>query len=196
MDPRQLLLQIAMGAASAAGGLIATKVLRALWPIFNIGAAPDDQSQPAADAVPGLKRPLTASESRAVLEAWGQLSPRHVWAIVNRAVPGKTPTDERTREELAATLLNLTRGARIVSSQETASSYVLRRSEVVAKMAAMLGTKRRPGERITGQEDWQLRRFLGMGTFGEVWLGRNRQSGMLRAFKFFPQPDAGLGVRR
>ena len=60
----------------------------------------------------------------------------------------------------------------------------------------MLGTARRPGERLTGMEDWHLAYFLGKGTFGEVWLGRNRQGGMLRAFKFFTQPGAQEWVKR
>ncbi|MDB5295097.1 MAG: serine/threonine protein kinase [Phycisphaerales bacterium] len=193
MDPNVLLFQIATGAASAAGGLVATKVLKYLVAAFHNAPGP-----PAPDAVqiPGLEARLTPAQARAVLEAWGRLPSRQVWGIVNRAVPGKTPADNLKREELASVLLNLSKGAGVVSSQETASSYVLRQGDVLAKLAAMLGTKRRPGERIAGQPDWVLVRFLGMGTFGEVWLGRNQQTRMLRAFKFFTRPDAQEWVRR
>ena len=139
---------------------------------------------------------LTPGQSRAVLEAWGRLSTRQVWMVAHQAVPGKTPAEVAKRGEVAALLLNLTRGARVVSSQETASSYALRHDEVLQKLFAMLGTARRPGELIAGMEDWQLVRFLGMGTFGEVWLGRNRQGHMLRASSSSrdPTPRSGCGA--
>jgi hypothetical protein len=193
VDPNVLLLQIAMGAASAAGGLVATKTLKYLISVFGPGKT--NPPDPDDVVIPGLKGPLPPAEARAVLEAWGRLPSRQVWAIVNRAVPGKTPADNLKREELAATLLNLSKGALVVSSQETASSYVLRQKDVMARLAVMLGTKRRPGELIEGG-NWQLVRFLGMGTFGEVWLGRNRPSGMMRAFKFFTREDASEWVMR
>lgn len=193
MDTNHLFQQVALGAASAAGGLLLSTAVRTLRKMF-IG----DVKGPAGVETTGSKEVggLTPGQAREVLEAWGRLSPRQVWVVANQVVPGKTPGDATRRAELTALLLNLTRGARVVSSQETASSYVLRQDDVLQKLFDMLGTARRPGELIAGMEDWQLIRFLGMGTFGEVWLGRNRQSRMLRAFKFFTRPEAGEWVRR
>ncbi|QOV92022.1 protein kinase domain-containing protein [Humisphaera borealis] len=193
MNPYAILLQIAMGAASAAGGVVATKVLRYLVGTFGKGGGTPD---PEALKVPGLRGELPPPQARMVLEEWGRLSNRQVWSIVSQAVPGRTPDDARKREELASVLLNLTRASGTVSSQETANSYVLRQKDVLDQIARMLGTKRRPFERIDGQPDWTLVRFLGMGTFGEVWLGQNRQTRMRRAFKFFTQPDAQEWIKR
>ena len=199
MDPNHILLQVAFGAASAAGGLVVSNAVRILRSVFVGESKPTvgGTSLPPLPPLPPFPAGgLTPQQSRAVLEAWGRLSPRQVWTVAHQAVPGKTPADATRRAELTALLLNLTRGARVVSSQETASSYVLRQDDVLRKLFAMLGTARRPGELIAGMEDWQLVQFLGMGTFGEVWLGRNRQSRMLRAFKFFTRPDAQEWVRR
>lgn len=194
MNPYTILLQIAMGAASAAGGMVATRVLRCLMGTFGKGHTSTADGEPLP--VPGLPTELSPPQARAVLEQWGKLSNRQVWAIVHQAVPGKSNDDIRKREELASVMLNLTRASGTVSTQETASSYIVRHKDVLDQIARMLGTKRRPFERIDGMPDWMLVRFLGKGTFGEVWLGQNRQTKMLRAFKFFTQPDAQEWVKR
>jgi serine/threonine protein kinase len=51
--------------------------------------------------------------------------------------------------------------------------------------------KRHRGEAVgVGWADWKLEKFLGMGSFGEVWQGRNVGFHEPEAFKFFTQDGA------
>jgi serine/threonine protein kinase len=51
-----------------------------------------------------------------------------------------------------------------------------------------LQPKHRAGDKLNG--GWVLKQFLGMGSFGEVWVGRHDRYPEDRAFKFFTQPGA------
>src|SRR4051812_14450138 len=99
MDPHQLLLQIALGAASAAGGLVVSNAVRLLRTMFAIDKSSPGAVTPTAFDLPRI---LTPQQSRTVLEAWGRLSPRQVWVVAHKAVPGDTPADRTRRAELTA----------------------------------------------------------------------------------------------
>jgi hypothetical protein len=201
VDTNQILWQCVLGIANSTGSMLVPQAIRILKHLFGLSPVHPPSLPPlpphaALPPLPPLPAPLSVPQSRAVLEALGKLSPKHVAAIVTKAVPGKEPADLAQRAALYALLLNLTRGARVVATRETASSYVSNRDDVLQSLFDLLGTKCQPGDLVPGMPDWRLVRFLGMGSFGEVWLGRNRQSGMHYAFKFFTQTGAQDWVHR
>ncbi len=90
------------------------------------------------------------------------------------------------RVELTLLLTNLVRGARFHTTQGSPLSSYLRCERLIEQLLANLVPKRRAGEAVgPGRSDWKLERFLGMGAFGEVWVGRNPRFPLRRAFKFF-----------
>jgi len=56
--------------------------------------------------------------------------------------------------------------------------------------------KRHEGEPVTDGSPWLLRRYLGKGSFGEVWMAQNPDYPKLRAYKFFVKDDSGEWLRR
>ena len=97
-----------------------------------------------------------------------------------------TPVDPAVRVELTLLLTNLVRGARFHTTQGTPLSSYLRCERMIEQLLANLEPKRRAGEPVgPGRRDWKLEQFLGMGAFGEVWVGRNPRFPIRRAFKFF-----------
>ena len=94
---------------------------------------------------------------------------------------------ETHRAEMVVLLTNLTRGARFHSTQGTPLSAYLRCERLIEQLIQNIQPKHRGGAKIN---DWELKRFLGMGSFGEVWMAVNPHHPDKRAFKFFTQPDA------
>jgi hypothetical protein len=120
----------------------------------------------------------------------GCASEADVHRLVNNWDP-PTPVPSALREELAQLLSNLVRGARFHTTQGTALSTYLRCERLIGQLLDNLQPKRRAGERVgPGRTDWKLEQFLGMGSFGEVWLGRNPRHPQPRAFKFCTLPGA------
>jgi serine/threonine protein kinase len=102
--------------------------------------------------------------------------------------PGVLP---ETREELTGLLQNLVRGARFHTTQGTPLSAYLRCERLIEQLLANIQPKRRKGEAVgPGRTDWKLEAFVGMGSFGEVWLGRAAKYPEPRAFKFCTLPGA------
>ena len=91
------------------------------------------------------------------------------------------------RAEMIGLLTNLVRGARFHSTQGTPLSSYLKCEHLIDQLLQNIQPKHRAGDRLN---DWELKRFIGMGSFGEVWMGANPRHPERRAFKFFTQPDA------
>ncbi|MGH7174019.1 MAG: hypothetical protein ACRELG_27420, partial [Gemmataceae bacterium] len=102
-----------------------------------------------------------------------------------------------TRAELAALLTNLTRNCRFHTTHGTLNSSYLRNKRLIEQLLVNLQPKRTQGEAVgLGHGDWKLVQFLGMGGFGEVWLGRARLHPEPRAFKFITVADASEWLER
>jgi hypothetical protein len=112
------------------------------------------------------------------------------WAKVHQV-------DETEREELIALLINLTHGARFHSTHGTPTSSFLRSERMLDQMLSNIQPKRRRDEPVgPGWQEWKLEQFLGMGTFGEAWLGRNKDYPEPSTFKFFTHEDAKDWLRQ
>jgi len=119
------------------------------------------------------------------LQELGCTGDKQVQELVRNWSP-PTPVAASVRDELTLLLTNLVRGARFHTTQGTALSSYLRCERLIEQLLANLEPKRRAGQLVApGRTDWKLERFLGMGAFGEVWLGRNAYFPYPRAFKFF-----------
>ena len=98
------------------------------------------------------------------------------------------------REELIGLLVNLTRGARFITTQGKPRSSFVRCEKLIDQLLSEVETCCKTGE-VYGT-GWRLERYLGKGSFGEVWLGRNQDFPKPRAFKFFTRADAKEGIRK
>ncbi len=120
----------------------------------------------------------------------GCVSEADVRELVNHWRP-PTPVAPAVRVELTLLLSNLVRGARFHTTQGTPLSSYLRCERLIEQLLTHLEPKRRADESVAlGRSDWRLERFLGMGAFGEVWVGRNPRFPLRRAFKFFTAAEA------
>jgi serine/threonine protein kinase len=107
------------------------------------------------------------------------------------------PVSADTRAELVDLLTNLTRNCRFHTTHGTLNSGYLRNERLIEQLLANLQPKRKRDEPVgRGHADWKLEQFLGMGSFGEVWLGRARLYPEPRAFKFITVADAGEWLER
>jgi serine/threonine protein kinase len=101
------------------------------------------------------------------------------------------------REEVIGLLINLTRGARFLTTNGTVRSSYLRCEKLIDQLLANLQPVRKRGELVGQGINWELERFLGQGTFGEVWMARNREGyPKLWACKFFTREDAQEWIRK
>jgi serine/threonine protein kinase len=107
----------------------------------------------------------------------------------------KLPADQA--EELTALLINLAHGARFHTTHGTARSSFLRCERLLDQLLQHVLPRRRKGAPVAenSMPDWKLTRFLGMGSFGEVWEARNPYHPEPRAVKFFTSPDAQQWIK-
>ncbi|HVK08562.1 MAG TPA: serine/threonine-protein kinase [Gemmataceae bacterium] len=135
-----------------------------------------------------IRERMRLADTAKVLKALrdlGCLSDADVRGLVENWKPDP-PVGQDIRNELVALLTNLVRGARFHTTQGTPLSSYLRCERLIDQLLANLQPRRRAGEPVApGWKDWRLERFLGMGAFGEVWLGRHPRYPDPRAFKFF-----------
>ncbi len=97
------------------------------------------------------------------------------------------------KEELTDLLINLVRGARFHSTNGTPLSSYLRCAHLIEQLLQNIQPKRRAGEKI---QNWELKSFLGMGAFGEVWRAENLLYPTPHVFKFFTLEGSRDWLRR
>jgi serine/threonine protein kinase len=99
-------------------------------------------------------------------------------------------------EELTNLLINLAHGARAHSTQGTLRSSFVRCERLIDQLLQGILPARAKGEPVSsGLVEWTLERFLGMGSFGEVWEVRNTGFPEARAVKFFTKADAAQWIK-
>ena len=131
-------------------------------------------------------RERKTSEIAAFLHQLGLKSEGDIKAAVGGWEMPKGFTDAH-RDEMIDLLTRLTRGLRFHSTQGTPLSAYVRCERLIEQLLNETQPKHSLGAKIN---DWELKRFLGMGSFGEVWMAVNPHHPDRRAFKFFTQPDA------
>ena len=141
----------------------------------------------------------SADDLKAFINKFGELSPKEVRSLIDNALKaGQVTLRTSERRELETVLINLAHGSRRLSSDGRPRSSYLRCEHLVQQLLDNLQpvlTRGRPvGE---GFREWILDRFLGMGSFGEVWVAydssdpnRDRALQNCRAFKFFTSKEA------
>jgi hypothetical protein len=138
-----------------------------------------------------------AGDVRRMLVELGCLSEPHIRKLVEEWDAARHSQLSATeREDLIAVLTNLARGARFLTTQGLPRSSFLRSERLLEQLLADIQPVRHRGESVSAGQDWVLERFLGMGTFGEVWMARNPYYPEPRAYKFFTKPGALEWVRR
>jgi hypothetical protein len=137
--------------------------------------------------VTALRARMRDAPARYVLETLhdlGCLTEGNIRTLVRQWRPAVS-VSPATRDELATLLTNLTRTCRFHTTHGTPISSYLRNERLIEQLLANLQPKRKRDETVgPGRSDWKLDRFLGMGGFGEVWLGRAQRYPDPRAFKF------------
>jgi serine/threonine protein kinase len=135
-------------------------------------------------ALRGRMRDAPARQVLKTLHDLGCLTEGNIRTLVRQWRPA-VPVSPATRDELATLLTNLTRTCRFHTTHGTPFSSYLRSERLIEQLLSNLQSKRQAGEAVgPGRGDWRLERFLGMGGFGEVWLGRAQRYPEPRAFKF------------
>lgn len=127
------------------------------------------------------------------------MTPRQIDRMITKAERrnGRTfPSEDR--ELLHDLLLNLSRGAQLLTQSGRPTSVYLRSERLLELLLQDFQPVRRRGEPAgIGHTGWILDRFLGRGAFGEVWSAKMKGSDhWCRAFKFFTQPEAREWVQR
>jgi len=148
-----------------------------------------------ADKLKDFVRNKRNSEVRQLLNDLGCRTEAEIRELVE-GEGSKIPT--RRREEVIALLVNLSRGARFLTIQGAPQIGSLGWEELVEQLLSGLAPVRKHGEMVAPGRNWRLERFLGSGTFGEVWMARNPWDDGLgrRAFKFFTREDAKQWILR
>lgn len=138
-----------------------------------------------------------ADEIRRFLDDLGSTGEKDVRELVENWAKGQTQRfSEAQLEELIGVLINLTRKARLIMTQGGVRSSVLRSLPLIEQLISEIQPLRRKGELVVPDQDWKLERFLGMGTFGEVWMARNPGYPKARAYKFFTEVGSLQWIRR
>jgi serine/threonine protein kinase len=100
-------------------------------------------------------------------------------------------------EELTGLLVNLAHGARFHTTHGSARSSFVRCERLLDQLLGSVLPKRRKGDTVAdnGMPGWRLTRFLGMGSFGEVWQAESAEYPEPRAIKLFTSADAVQWIR-
>ena len=103
---------------------------------------------------------------------------------------------ESVREELIVLVENMARNVRYRSSVGSMNGSFLRSEKLLDELLRRIEPIRHCGEKVAAGSPWVLRRHLGMGSFGEVWLAENPNYPIRRAYKFFTNDHSGEWLRR
>ena len=135
---------------------------------------------------------------RQFLEQLGATSSNQIRELVWQTLANDKRITDKQREDLVAVLVGLSRGASMLNSQGKASSLYLRTEDLLKQLVATIQPQRKAGEKVYPNHSWVLKRFLGIGAFGEVWLAVNEHAPKLepRAFKFFTHDEAATWLNR
>ncbi len=134
-----------------------------------------------------------AGEILALLQNLGCVAEPDVRRLVEDAF-ARTNAPRQLQEEAIAVLVNLTRGARFLTSQGRPRSSYLRCERLIDQLLTNLQPVCKAGEAVG--PNWRLERYLGCGAFGEVWLARNPYYPSPRAYKMFVHEGAPEWLRR
>lgn len=127
-----------------------------------------------------------ASEVMAFLKELGLKTDKDVRQAVDNWSEPQHFTRQH-KEELITLLTNLVRSARFHSTNGTPVSSVMRSAQLIEQLLENVQPKRKSGDKIA---DWQLKSFLGMGSFGEVWKAVNPLHPTPHVYKFFTMDGA------
>ncbi|WP_435010867.1 serine/threonine protein kinase [Tundrisphaera lichenicola] len=108
----------------------------------------------------------------------------------------KSSISDPRREELIGILLNMSRNVRYRSSFGSIDGSFLRSERILNSLVEGIEPLRHQGEPVAKGHPWILRRHLGMGSFGEVWMAENPGYPVRRAYKFFTKDRPGEWLRR
>lgn len=97
----------------------------------------------------------------------------------------KSAIPDAKREELIGVLVNLSRNVRFRSAFGSLCGSSFRSERQLELLLRGVEPVRHQNEPVTSGSPWILRRHLGMGSFGEVWMAVNPGFPFPRAYKFF-----------
>ena len=141
-----------------------------------------------------------ASDSAKIDDQIGKIAKvteAEIRSAASKAFAGKkVAISAEQREELIGILINMTRNVRARNSYGVVRSSFLRSERLLDQLLSEVEPARRWGEPVAPGQPWVIQRYLGMGSFGEVWMARNPQYPIPRAYKFFTRPGSGEWLRR
>jgi hypothetical protein len=169
-----------------------TLILQNLSAALSVAGAGFSASLWIASKIRQSSQDRKAADLQHLLHDLGLVSETSIRQVVEGTLPG---IPRVRQQEVVAVLTNLVRGARFVTSEGIPRSSYLRSERLLDQLLANLQPVCRGGEVVSG--NWTLERFLGMGSFGEVWLGRNQYFHPdSRAYKFFVREGARDWLRQ
>lgn len=117
----------------------------------------------------------TDHQIRETVEDWNERQP--------------SPRSQAEIEQICAMLINLSKGAKFLTTQGKVRSSFVRSEKLLEQLMSDIQPKFKKGELVAPGHEWRVERFLGMGSFGEVWMAKNPGYPQERAYKFFTQAD-------
>ena len=101
------------------------------------------------------------------------------------------------REELIGLMINMARNVRAQTSMGSLSSdgSFFRSERLLNDLLRNFEPVRHVNEPVAPNSPWILKRHLGMGSFGEVWMAQNPDYPTPRAYKFFTRDGSGDWLR-
>jgi hypothetical protein len=128
---------------------------------------------------------LNSKDTKTMLCQLGAMTPQAIVRLVQQQLGNKEQINNYQRAELARVLIQLSKGARTLTTQGTPRSSYVRCEKLIDQLFRGLDIKRKKGELVAPGQNWVLEQFLGLGAFGEVWLAVNQKNKALRrAYKF------------